>query len=78
MKQVNIHQAKANLSRLLVELEEQGEEIVIARYNKPVAKIVLFRSEVPDRKPGSAKGEIQLTERFFEPLPDEVLKAFEE
>ena len=71
-KIVNIQEAKSQLSKLLVDVEEQGTEIVISRYNKPIAKLVAFNSEVSPRLPGSAKGEFELPASFFEPLPTEI------
>jgi len=70
--QVNIHQAKTHLSRL-VERAGHGEEIVIARAGKPVAKLVAFRTP-RERKPGLVKG--RLTKAFFEPLPDDEIEAW--
>jgi antitoxin (DNA-binding transcriptional repressor) of toxin-antitoxin stability system len=54
MKQVNVHEAKTQLSRLLQEVEE-GEEIVIARNGEPVAKLVRHVPEPKPREPGWAK-----------------------
>jgi prevent-host-death family protein len=63
MDQVNVHQAKTQLSRLLARVE-QGEEIVIARDGKPVAKLVPHREERQPRKPGWAKGQIWIADDF--------------
>jgi prevent-host-death family protein len=76
MKQVNIHEAKTKLSRLIAAVE-QGEEIVIARYGVPVARLVPIRPTTPPRKPGTARGKFEIPESFFEPLPDDILEAFE-
>jgi prevent-host-death family protein len=73
MTVVNIHQAKTHLSRLL-EQAVMGEEIIIAKAGKPVARIVPIAGPKP-RKPGIAKG--QVTDDFFEPLPEEELAAWE-
>ncbi|MDM8536678.1 type II toxin-antitoxin system Phd/YefM family antitoxin [Desulfobacterales bacterium HSG17] len=76
MKQVNIHQAKSNLSKLLLEVEK-GSEIVLARNGKPIAKIVPFDSGSGRiRKPGSAKGQFKLTDAFFAPLPEDIMEFF--
>lgn len=75
METVNIHQAKANLSRLIQRVEA-GEEIVIARGGKPVARLV---PRAPERKPrvfGRLKGRIKIADDFDDPLPDELLAAF--
>ena len=76
MRQVNIHEAKTQFSRLITAVEE-GEEIVIARYGKPIAKIVAIQPSGARRIPGSAKEKFTVPPAFFEPLPDEVLDGFE-
>ncbi|MBN1106448.1 MAG: type II toxin-antitoxin system Phd/YefM family antitoxin [Deltaproteobacteria bacterium] len=76
MRQVNIHEAKTQFSRLLAAVE-QGEEIVIARYGQPIAKLVAIRPSASPRKPGTAKGRFTVPPAFFEPLPDEVIEGFE-
>lgn len=72
MIQVNIHEAKTNLSKLIAE----GREVIIARYGEPVARLTPIRQKTQKRKPGSAKGKFELPDRFFEPLPDEILDGF--
>jgi prevent-host-death family protein len=75
---VTIHQAKTHLSKLIARVEA-GEIIVIARGKKPVGKIV--PADAPDReprKPGRWKGMIHLGPEFFEPLPDDELRAWGE
>ena len=75
MVTVNIHEAKTHLSRLLARVEA-GEEVVIARNGKPVARLV----NVPKRGKrqfGSMKGLIKLDDSFFDPLPDAELAAWE-
>ncbi|MBL4760167.1 MAG: type II toxin-antitoxin system Phd/YefM family antitoxin [Mariprofundaceae bacterium] len=74
MRQVNIHEAKTRLSSLIDEVEH-GEEVIIARHNRPVARLVLFTPQV--RKPGSMKGCITIHDDFDAPLPDGVLDDFE-
>ncbi len=69
----NVHDAKTNLSRLL-ERVARGEEIIIAKSGRPVAKLV--RVAVEPRKPGRLKGRIRIGVDFDEPLPDEVMAAF--
>lgn len=69
MTQVNIHEAKTHLSKL-IELVLKGEEVIIARGNKPVAKLVLINTLKPKRKIGSAKGQINIAEDFDEPVED--------
>ena len=69
---VNVHEAKTHFSRLL-ERAHAGEEIVLAKAGKPYARLVPLESEKP-RIPGLAKG--RLDETFFDPLPEEELKAW--
>ena len=69
MYQVNIHEAKTNLSKLITKVVN-GEEVVIAKGNKPVVKIVKFNSEKTRRKLGSAIGHIDISDDFEAPLKD--------
>ena len=74
MSVVNIHEAKTHLSRLL-EAVAAGEEVIIAKAGKPVAKLVPI--EKPKRVPGRLKGLIQWSDTFFDPLPDDILNIME-
>ncbi len=74
--QVNVHEAKTNLSKLLNQVSE-GQEIIIARSGKPVARLVAYRDKPGKRVPGSAKGKFVLSPDFNEPLPAEILAEFE-
>jgi prevent-host-death family protein len=65
MKQVNVHEAKTQLSRLLQDVEE-GEEVVIARNGTPVAKLVPHVEERKPREPGWAKGRMWMAPDFDE------------
>jgi prevent-host-death family protein len=76
METVPIRTAEATLSRLLARVEA-GEEIVLVRDDKPVAKLVPFTSPVSKRKPGVLKGKISIGPEFFESLPDDELDAWE-
>jgi prevent-host-death family protein len=76
MTTVNVHEAKTQLSRLL-ERVLQGEEIVIARYGRPVARLVAVSERPARRTPGSVKGRVSLSPDFDDPLPEEVLESFE-
>jgi len=76
MKQVNIHEAKTHLSSL-IEDAEHGEEIVIARHNRPVARLVSFSQAPITRKPGSMRGQIRMSDDFDAPLPGTLLADFE-
>ena len=75
MPVVNVHQAKTHLSRLLAQVES-GEEVVIARNGKPVARIVRVEKQ-GKRQFGSMKSRIKLDDSFFDPLPEEELAAWE-
>jgi prevent-host-death family protein len=70
---VNVHEAKTQLSRILERVAE-GEEIVIAKAGRPVAKLVPIPSE--PRKPGRCKGKIKIGDDFDGPLPESILKGF--
>ena len=77
MRPVNIHEAKTHLSRL-VERAERGEEIIIARAGKPVAKLVPFDGRhLRLREPGSMRGQFEVPDDFNDPLPDDLLDLFE-
>lgn len=69
MRVVNVHEAKTNLSALL-DAVLAGEEIVLARRNVPIARLVLVTDARPPREPGFARGLIQMTEDFDAPLAD--------
>ena len=73
--EVNIHEAKTNLSKLL-ERVALGEEVVIAKAGKPVAKLMPIRSARPRFRLGSAKGEFVVPEDFNDPLPTEIEDLF--
>ena len=72
---VNVHQAKTQLSRLLVQVEA-GEEVVIARRGVPVARLVRCNLHAK-RKFGAMKGALLVDDGFFDPLPEEELRAWE-
>ena len=74
MTRVGAYQAKTHLSRLLKRAHE-GEEIILAKGGKPYARLVPLEEGKP-RDPGIAKGRVG--KEFFEPLPEEELKAWEE
>ncbi|MGH9367190.1 MAG: type II toxin-antitoxin system Phd/YefM family antitoxin [Thermoanaerobaculia bacterium] len=76
MKKVNVYEAKAGLSALL-DLVEKGETIVICKRNVPAAELRPIARPRRFRRPfGLAKG-FRVTPSFFEPLPAEILSAFE-
>ena len=75
MKVTNIHEAKTHFSKL-VERAAAGEEIVIAKAGKPVARLVPYSDlGVPKRKPGSLKGKIRILPGFDE-MDKEIEKMF--
>lgn len=75
-KQVNIHQAKTQLSKLLVEVE-RGREVVVARNGKPIAKLVPFPAPAKKRlRTGDWKGRIWMSDDFDAPLSDGELKEW--
>ncbi len=71
---VNIHDAKTNLSRLLDRVLA-GEEVIIAKAGKPIARLVPAIESMP-RQPGLAEGRV--TDAFFEPLPEDELAAWQQ
>jgi len=73
---VSVYDAKTNLSRLLDRAAE-GEEIVITRNGRPVAKLVAATAVRGPRKLGVLKGRIRIHKDFDAPLPDDVVDAFE-
>ena len=77
MIKLNIHEAKTHLSKYLAKLKA-GDRILLCKRNKPIAKITPL-PEVPVRpRPiGLAKGQFTVPRSFFEPLPEELLRAFE-
>ena len=72
---VNVHQAKTHLSKLL-ERVRLGEEIVLAKAGKPVARMVPVADHTARRTPGSARGRITVHDDFDAPLPDDLLDDF--
>jgi prevent-host-death family protein len=77
MKTINVHQAKTQLSRLLEEVAA-GQEIIIAKAGKPVARLVSLRPASKKRQLGILEGKLTVMPDFDAPLPDAILDAFEE
>ncbi|MDQ3751383.1 MAG: type II toxin-antitoxin system Phd/YefM family antitoxin [Actinomycetota bacterium] len=71
---VNVHEAKTNFSRLLDRVS-RGEQIVIGRAGKPVAKLVPYSEASGPRSPGAWKGRVKITPDFDD-LPAELTAAF--
>lgn len=75
MKEVNIHQAKTHLSRLLQRVAA-GEEIIIANRGVPVARLVPAGRRKVVRELGIDAGRVHISDDFDAPLPDEILAGF--
>ena len=71
----NIHEAKTHLSRL-VERAAAGEEIVIAKAGKPMARLVRYEEPAEPRQGGQWKGLVRVHADFDAPLPEDVDAAF--
>ena len=74
MRQVNVHEAKTDLSKLL-EAVEDGERVIIARAGEPVAVLVPYKAAVRKRKLGQFPGEVTVHPDFDE-LPSDIAAAF--
>ncbi|MBI2688610.1 MAG: type II toxin-antitoxin system prevent-host-death family antitoxin [Acidobacteria bacterium] len=70
----NIPEAKAELSAL-VEAVQRGDEVILAKAGKPVARITSFQGPTKPRKPGALAGQIWMAGDFDE-LPDDIAEAF--
>jgi prevent-host-death family protein len=75
-KTVNIHEAKTHFSKLLRRVA-RGEEVVIARAGRPVARLSPISAPLKERVPGSAKGLFVVPDNFNDPLPPEIQRYFE-
>jgi len=76
MKEVNVHEAKTHLSRLLARVAA-GEEIIISKAGKPVARLVPFHGPRKKRVSGMDRGKVWIADDFDAPLPPEIQKLFE-
>ena len=77
MIRLNIHEAKTHLSRYLAKLKK-GETIILCKRNEPIAEIRPLPSPPSRKRPlGLAKGRLKIPKEFFEPLPDELIQAFQ-
>lgn len=72
---VNIHEAKTHLSRL-VEQAAAGEEIIIGKAGRPMARLVAFTEQKKPRKPGALKGRLWVADDFDE-TPEWLIDEFE-
>ena len=75
MKTINVHAAKTSFSTLLAEVEA-GEEIIIAKAGKPVARLAPLLKNNFRLSFGCMKGRIHMLDNFDEPLPAEIAQAF--
>ncbi len=76
MRTVNIHAAKTQLSRL-VDAAAKGEEIIIAKSGKPVARLCPLAAPTEKRRLGALAGKLRVPEDFDASPPEEVLEQFE-
>ena len=72
---INVYEAKTRLSELL-ERASRGEEFVLARAGKPVARLIPYRSAPEPRVPGRLSGRVVMAPDFDE-TSDEIIDAFE-
>ncbi len=70
----NISQAKAELSAL-IEAVQKGQEVILAKAGKPVARLIAYRGPARPRTPGSMAGQIWIAPDF-DRLPDDIAEAF--
>jgi prevent-host-death family protein len=74
--EVNVHEAKTQLSRLLRRVAE-GEEVTISRAGVPVARLIRIENKPAKKRPlGMDRGKIWIADDFDAPLPDDLLKLF--
>lgn len=69
MTKVNVHEAKTQLSKLLVRVAN-GEEIIIARAGEPIAVLSPFKKQLKERSPGNDRGSVIIHDNFDDPLPE--------
>lgn len=73
---VNIYEAKTRLSQL-VDRAAKGDDVVIARSGRPVARLVAFRPVAVPRKPGRMRGRVRIGRNFDAPLPADLFESSE-
>jgi len=76
VKIVNLYQAKTHLSSL-IDRAAAGEEIIIARHDRPVAKLIAYHPAPAPRRLGLLAGRIRVSDDFDAPLPEDIQAAFE-
>ena len=72
MRAVNVHEAKTHLSRLLARVE-RGEQVVIQRAGKPIARLVPVGPRAAARQLGCDRGKLFISDDFDAPLPERIL-----
>ncbi len=77
MKKVNIYEAKTRLSQLVDEAAS-GRDVVIARAGRPIVRLTRLREPTRKRRLGILNGKFRIPEDFNRPLPDDVLRPFED
>ena len=73
---INVHEAKTHFSKLLNRVMN-GEEIIIAKAGKPVARMLPITEDLIARVPGSAVGRVWISPDFNAPLPEDMIEEFE-
>ena len=76
MPSIDVNDLKTNLSQILSKVEA-SEDVVIARDGKPVARLVPYGKIQGKRRFGAMKGRVMVDDRFFDPLPEVELPAWE-
>jgi prevent-host-death family protein len=72
----NLYEAKTSLSKL-VDRAASGEEIILSKAGKPLAKLVPYHRSAEPREPGGWEGQVRISEDFDDPLPPDIQVAFE-
>ena len=75
MQTINIYELKTHFSKF-VDMAMQGEEIIITKLGKPVARLCPLAKKKPKRAPGVLKNKVKISKDFDAPLPEDVLKSF--
>ncbi|MBA3596109.1 MAG: type II toxin-antitoxin system Phd/YefM family antitoxin [Methylibium sp.] len=75
MTTVDIHEAKTWLCKL-IEAVKAGEDVIITRSGKPVARLMPFEASKPPRRLGLLSGRLSVPDDFNAPLPEEMLRSF--
>lgn len=76
MTTINTHETKTHFSQIIKRVLA-GEEIVVAKSGKPLVRIIPYEETEKKRAPGQLKGMITIEDNFDDPLPSDIMKAFE-